>query len=616
MNDAIVIGEMIRVAREMVQKASDEEKNSQYFKDSLVAASKIIGVTIEVGGKLRDKLPEGLQPETDPFWYMDEVHAAVDAASVETLANKTRDMPENVDIPSFSLNVTQEFENAPSNDDVIGGHVAEDNEENGEGLANGAGTTEVNEDSIQQNEGANQKESETEIQNDRVVGRTTTTAEAEERIDVNDQGDLDNYMAVVEELKHAGVQEGKSTKDDELDIGAGKENAKVQGNNVSDVVVGNIEVRRSNRVKGNLVRDAGKGLLNATRTKTGVDQGCSKTGCMVDRVALQAIDTNIVSSEKTDTKTPKKSMFLHTIKFRSPYMQRDICTSKPLQKIEKELGFYAMYFESGEKNEILFSFFDIHVRRFEMLSMRRGNVVNICIVDAWTLILNWKEQYRSDNSPPRFFTTASIYVDSIAPNDSSQESQRASFFMSLYVELNEFGKNPVGKIDMFFFPIVEQDQYFALCVDLKRERIFVLDCLVDISEDNDMGKYENICNKVRTLLAYYLNYKEETIKAKSVANSKIHIVKLKWADNRNTLDTAIYLMRHLETFMGDISSNWKCDMYNASARQLSRMRVRYCSSIISWNENDKKKEIQETAAKEYHEICFDSFVNINSLLVG
>ncbi|XP_057804129.1 uncharacterized protein LOC131019568 [Salvia miltiorrhiza] len=110
--------------------------------------------------------------------------------------------------------------------------------------------------------------------------------------------------------------------------------------------------------------------------------------------------------------------------------------------------------------------------------------------------------------------------------------------------------------------------------------------------------------------------REETIKAKSVANSKIHIVKLKWADKRNTLDTAIYLMRCLENFMGDISSNWKCDMYNASARQLSRMRVRYCSSIISWNGNDKKKEIQETAAKEYHEICLDPSVNINSLLAG
>ncbi|XP_057780927.1 uncharacterized protein LOC130999424 isoform X2 [Salvia miltiorrhiza] len=402
---------------------------------------------------------------------------------------------------------------------------------------------------------------------------------------------------------------------DEIMTDAASGSEKVQGDNVSDVVGARKEVRRSNRVKGNLVGDAGKHLLRPTTTKTGVDEN-SKTIDVVDRLALQAIDTNIISPERRETKAPKQSMFLHTLKFRSPYFQRDISTSKPLKKNEKEVGFYAMYLDSGENKEILFEFMDIQVRRFEMLSMRRGNVVNISLIDAWTLVLNWKEQYRSNSSPLRFFSTASLYLDSIAPENLSLESQRAKFVMELYVELTEFGKNPIENIDMFFFPVYEQERYFALCVDLKRERIFVLDSLIDILGDHDFRKYDSLCTKVRTLLAYYLNYKEETMKSKSVSNSKMQIVKLKWADKRNTLDTAIYLMRHLETFMGDSSSNWKCDMSNVSTRQISRMRVRYCSSIISCARNEVKKEIEDNAAIEYRKICSDPSVNIDSVLVG
>ncbi|XP_057786535.1 uncharacterized protein LOC131003979 [Salvia miltiorrhiza] len=285
MNDAIVIGEMIRIAREMVQKASDEEKNSQYFKDSLVAASKIIGVTIELGGKLRDKLPEGLQPETDPFWYKDEVHAAVDAASVETLPNKTRDMPENVDIPSFSLNVTQEFENAPSNVDVMGGIGAETHEGIGSRVDVGA-TAEVTEDVTEENEGAIPRGSGTGIQNDEVMDITITTDKdvvvdgsvnvghggMEDSLldDVNEQEEIACDIAVAKKLKSAATDDGVSAKSDENLIAANKKNAKEQGRDVSGVVVEKIEVRHSNRVQGNFGRDANKKLMNATTTKSGV----------------------------------------------------------------------------------------------------------------------------------------------------------------------------------------------------------------------------------------------------------------------------------------------------------------------------------------------------------
>ncbi|XP_057769097.1 uncharacterized protein LOC130989175 isoform X2 [Salvia miltiorrhiza] len=339
-----------------------------------------------------------------------------------------------------------------------------------------------------------------------------------------------------------GQLDGSTMNEVLMDAATGSE--KVQGDDVSGATVVRQEVRRSNRVKGIQVGDAGKQVLRPTTTKTGVDEN-SKTIVVVDRLPLQAIDTNIISPERRETKATGKSMFLHTLKFRSPYFQCDISTSKPLKKNEKELGFYAMYLDSGENKEILFELMDIQVRRFELLSMRRGNVVNISIIDAWTLVLNWKEQYRSNSSPLRFFSTASLYLDSIAPQNLSLESQRAKFLMELYVELIEFGKNPVGNIDMFFFPVYEQERYFALCVDLKRERIFVLDNLIDIPDDIDVMKYDSLCTKVRTLLVYYLNDKEETIKAKSVTNSKMHIVKLKWPDKRNTLDTAIYLMRHL-----------------------------------------------------------------------
>lgn len=53
----------------------------------------------------------------------------------------------------------------------------------------------------------------------------------------------------------------------------------------------------------------------------------------------------------------------------------------------------------------------------------------------------------------------------------------------------------------------------------------------------------------RHMLSEYLTNQEEFVKAKNVSKSRIRVVNMKWADKRNIIDSEVYLMRHLETFM-------------------------------------------------------------------
>ncbi|XP_057791090.1 uncharacterized protein LOC131008215 [Salvia miltiorrhiza] len=180
----------------------------------------------------------------------------------------------------------------------------------------------------------------------------------------------------------------------------------------------------------------------------------------------------------------------------------------------------------------------------------------------------------------------------------------------------EYERRPLHMVDMFFFPIMVDGMYHAVTIDTKRERIFVLDSMLDVGTADEIQKYDDLCSMLRRLLADYLSYEREEQKAKIVSKTKIHLLRLKWADRMNKEDTGVYMMRHLETFMGDCSASWKCMSALSRTRQLRVMRVRYCATLIAWERNEIGGMLGLTAADHYKEICKDENLNINLTLIG
>ncbi|XP_057801156.1 uncharacterized protein LOC131016471 [Salvia miltiorrhiza] len=106
-------------------------------------------------------------------------------------------------------------------------------------------------------------------------------------------------------------------------------------------------------------------------------------------------------------------------------------------------------------------------------------------------------------------------------------------------------------------------------------------------------------------------------KRRKVTEAEVErIVKMSWADSKNTIDTEVYLMRHFETFMGDGKKGWACNLSNKRPHQLQRLRVRYCATILAWEGNNVKKAIGEKATYAFTKLCKNSGFNVNSALLG
>lgn len=120
----------------------------------------------------------------------------------------------------------------------------------------------------------------------------------------------------------------------------------------------------------------------------------------------------------------------------------------------------------------------------------------------------------------------------------------------------------------------------------------------------------------RTILAEYLAYRDQVHKAKMMEKWGYEIPIIKWGDRRNKVDSGIFLMRHLETFMGDASAKWACGITSTSAKQMATLRVRYCAAMINWEENNSRASVLKNADKRYQEVCADHSIKAETLLLG
>ncbi|XP_057773677.1 uncharacterized protein LOC130992984 [Salvia miltiorrhiza] len=198
-----------------------------------------------------------------------------------------------------------------------------------------------------------------------------------------------------------------------------------------------------------------------------------------------------------------------------------------------------------------------------------------------------------------------------------QYSEHSSRFnVGLTTELAMYKGRHLHLLDMIFFPVADKGMYFALCFDTKRGKLFVLDSMVDVDEDGRMKEYERVSSLMRQLLVDYLNHAGEENRAKKAGKTKLHVVKLKWADGINKEDTGIYMMRHLETFMGDYGASWKCISVVSRAKQLHVLRVRYGSTLVGWEQNKNGVAVKSEASEYYVTISQVENFNANIMLIG
>lgn len=103
-------------------------------------------------------------------------------------------------------------------------------------------------------------------------------------------------------------------------------------------------------------------------------------------------------------------------------------------------------------------------------------------------------------------------------------------------------------------------------------------------------------------------------KSRLVRNGIIMTMAIKKEDNKNMVDTGVYVMRYLETFMGE-TSTWQCDVSTTSVNEINLMRVKYCAAIIGFEYNTERGTLISEAMKYYNARCADPNFNAESILL-
>ncbi|KAL8262707.1 hypothetical protein R6Q59_024056 [Mikania micrantha] len=116
-------------------------------------------------------------------------------------------------------------------------------------------------------------------------------------------------------------------------------------------------------------------------------------------------------------------------------------------------------------------------------------------------------------------------------------------------------------------------------------------------KDNEQYSLKSIPYKVKHLVVSYLkNWKHP--KAGRLALEKIQNLKLEWGTEDNITDCGVFLMRHMELFMGSYKKTFECGFKKDKAKQKNQiiaLRKKYATRILLSNVNVQKERVLKEA---------------------
>ncbi|XP_057777884.1 uncharacterized protein LOC131020725 [Salvia miltiorrhiza] len=166
-------------------------------------------------------------------------------------------------------------------------------------------------------------------------------------------------------------------------------------------------------------------------------------------------------------------------------------------------------------------------------------------------------------------------------------------------ELSQYDHTSISRVDLFVFPVYDGMKFYALTFDVKRGRILVFDSTNVLKEDCLLEKYGVIIDHLANVLGEYLHLHGDPIKKIKMLKAKKFVVHIKWGNKSCMEASGIYLMRHIETYMGETPCNWVCGLPTNPERHLIRLRTRYCATMIGWTNNYVKDDVMRGASTYY-----------------
>ncbi|CAH1416346.1 unnamed protein product [Lactuca virosa] len=167
------------------------------------------------------------------------------------------------------------------------------------------------------------------------------------------------------------------------------------------------------------------------------------------------------------------------------------------------------------------------------------------VIDCWSVLLNKLEESKAESSYSRLFFTTGTLRESRYDERVNEDVRYKEFEVMVSSSIEDLTTDSELKnVDLVFFPIVDGN-YYLICFNLKSFSILIID-QGDWWEQlsRSMGTYpqKNFCRFLNDVCKK---------KVKTLMTRNVVVLKMKCQAYNRSDDGGIYLMQHMESFMGD-----------------------------------------------------------------
>lgn len=107
----------------------------------------------------------------------------------------------------------------------------------------------------------------------------------------------------------------------------------------------------------------------------------------------------------------------------------------------------------------------------------------------------------------------------------------------------------------YFFPVCRGNHFYVVCFDLRVSRIEIIDHILH-SRWRSLGKIYG--EDVKLLRDNFVGFLEwlKFKKLKKIQKAEPKRILMPWRINKRTIDSAVFVIRHMESYTGGGWSNW------------------------------------------------------------
>nr|GME03144.1 uncharacterized protein LOC109189836 [Ipomoea batatas] len=222
----------------------------------------------------------------------------------------------------------------------------------------------------------------------------------------------------------------------------------------------------------------------------------------------------------------------------------------------------------ADMEDIVFAIGERIARWDDILTLVPGSLVWVAVIDAWAALLNRRELTKSPDAPSRFFASTFTTIHTVV-DGSYDRDLRVGWFrerLLLDFESSPCSSQSSGMSTTFFSVLI-----FA------RYRFEIIDNSSSSKPKKD--KYGECLIDMQDMLQEFFT-KSHPGRSILCAGVEPKIMQMSWRDVNNKIDCGVYLMRHMETYTGQVVSAWDCGLVKGEYSMLQKLRIKYMKKLV------------------------------------